>query len=265
MSAPRSPTASVIAALLKAVGFYVTGYVFTSEMIALNLHVGSRIPWWLFTAIAFLGLWAGSVGRWWSGYNLFTLPKPASSSLRFIAFASIFCLASELCSASFLSFPLGTLKIAGATPQIAVTYAVSAPLLAAILEEISFRGILQGNLRSVLGTSAAAWITGILFVIAHGFRPAFVAQLGVITSVALVAGSSAAVTKTVSPGIWIHCCVNVCLAAIPLMGFYVTAAQLSNEVGLFFAFVAVISAFGVYRSLQKLGKGLPAPIVSRTS
>jgi membrane protease YdiL (CAAX protease family) len=50
------------------------------------------------------------------------------------------------------------------------TYAIVAPLLAAMSEEITFRDILQGNLELTVGPSVAAWIAGILFVMAHGIR-----------------------------------------------------------------------------------------------
>jgi membrane protease YdiL (CAAX protease family) len=142
----------------------------------------------------------------------------------------------------------------GTTGILAIFYALVAPVLVAILEEVSFRGILQGRLEAAIGAGAAGLIAGTIFVASHGWKPGFFSQIGFYISLALVTGLSAARTISLLPALAIHIIANLFSAIVPLVNGPLNLARMPRGVIPWVAIAGTIAAIGAGWNLNGFEK-----------
>ena len=250
--APKRSTA-ILAALAKTAVFYGAFSLVAAELFAVNLRALAHVPWSMVVAAALLASWMSTVGRHWSRYRLLATPEPSTHLAGYVILSVLACLAIVLIQGALFGMRVESLRLSSdASPLLTITYALLVPLLGAILEEVTFRGILQGNLERTFGAMAAAWTGGITFVALHGWNPAFVPQLGLYVAVAFATGAAATRTKSLLPGMLIHLLINLCLALVPIVGGPLPLGEFPKGSLIAATLVGIVAVVGARWSLRRL-------------
>ncbi len=139
---------------------------------------------------------------------------------------------------------------ADVSPQFALTYAIFMSVLAAILAEATFRGVVQSRMQTVLPIWPTVFIIGVVNVLAHRWGPELLMNwLGLFVTLAgwtylrWLAGS-------LWPPLVLHAVANLCVAvALWVRGPFVHA-ELENGTVIIIAAVGLV-ALGIAIALSR--------------
>jgi membrane protease YdiL (CAAX protease family) len=111
---------------------------------------------------------------------------------------------------------------AQADPRLFVVAAITSVLFVAPGEELLFRGVIQGRLRTVFGPVAAIVLGGLVFAVPHLIAayagPGAIYSIGVVFGIALALGALYEYTETLFVPIVAHGLYNVTILAIVAIG-----------------------------------------------
>lgn len=245
----------VLKAVVGSAVYYTAVSIVSTELVLLNTRFAPTVPWSILTVG--LVLWFGfSVVK--KRLNCNSLRKRSSSTstpITFVLAATICCLSVAIIQGRVSEALLAPFSIGIATDsRLALAYAISMPVYAAITEEVAFRGILQGHLASQFGSMPSAVTSALLFVIAHAWKPTFASQFGLYFAMAVATASITARSGYLLPATAIHALTNLVLALMPLVAGSTVLLQFSPEslVGvLVVAVVAMLTAISAYLGLKK--------------
>ena len=145
----------------------------------------------------------------WSAWPLFRIPGNPASVWSLVGLAVLICAAAFVISAHFLdlsAYPFPDVSIGNNYPVLGVS--VEIPLIAAVVEEVSFRGVLQGGLERVLGARWAIAVTTMCFVLGHAGTEYFTREIPLYIAVSALCGILASRTRSLLPAIVPHFTVN---------------------------------------------------------
>ena len=236
-------------------------YIISAEFIALNTIFFKKIPWSIVLSIALACVLIAAVAHNWCRYRILGTPGAAWAVAAYVASATLACISVGVIGGALFSMRVVPLSLPNTPgPLLAVAHAFFFPLLGAAIEEVGFRGILQGNLEASLGARAGFLIAATLFVAVHAIGPAFLPQAGLYMAVAVATGAVAARTQSVAPAMGIHLTSNAIFAAAPLAFGPINLGEVPQQFLLPLGICAAFAALIAWWSLSKLGvSNAPAP------
>jgi membrane protease YdiL (CAAX protease family) len=211
----------IVQSALTGMAMASLGVIPWSLLASLNLHYGKEVPWAILPAAAFLWIyWRFSRGAWWPRTGAERLRRLSRTGLpheeawgvlipgvigllAILLFQGFFARLMHLPQQSTKEFEgLSSLTIAGLV--------IMSALVAGIVEEISFRGFMQGPIERRHGPVIAILITGIVFGLAHYTHEEMtLALMPFYMLVAINYGVMAWLTNSVVPGIILHAGGNI--------------------------------------------------------
>lgn len=235
--------------------FFVVAKALIELPVHLNTNLGPNIPWSIPAAAALLAAWTAWLAPKW-------IPREISIVTSIGGWVAALILLSVLASLAVLIFwgALFSLVAGGqsagpkASPMLGIAWALAFPILGAFYEEITFRGILQGNLERLLGRTGSFVVVACIFVGMHGWNPGFVAQFGFYVAIAVTTGLAVQFTRSITPAIAIHAIANGALAALILSRGSLNFGQLALRHLLLAATLSVASAVGIYLTVARLDR-----------
>jgi membrane protease YdiL (CAAX protease family) len=180
--------------------------------LTLNLHILPSVPWSLPALILLLLLWNKHLGRRWSAFDINRAIRSVNVLL-YIVLSTVLCFAILVVNNAYVPVRLVAPRPPeGASYPLVVSVSILWPVIAAVVEEVGFRGILQGNLERVAKPYVAVSGVAFVFCALHVFNAGFLAQLGMYAVVALTCGMIASATRSVTPAMAIHALSNLSLS-----------------------------------------------------
>jgi membrane protease YdiL (CAAX protease family) len=155
-------------------GLFFFGVVMGASMglVMLNVNVSPQVTWFPLPVIVVL---AGSI--WWAQRRWdIGLAHPAGvpwARVYVIGIAlTVLGMTVAIVQGKFTGMVRATeLLEADVSPQFALTYAIFMSVLAAILAEATFRGVIQSRMQTALGIWPTVFIIGVVNVLAHRWGP----------------------------------------------------------------------------------------------
>jgi membrane protease YdiL (CAAX protease family) len=195
---------------------YVLVYLVVSELV----YLASRgtISWSVFVLLSVIAmiLLVVVAKRIGCSYAIAQSSKSTSKILLYVVSASAACVLVAWLQSVGTGIGIGPLAIRiHGESRVILAYAVTAPLLAAVLEEVTFRGILQSQLDVIVGRCASTCIVVALFLGAHLWTGPVIVRVPFLLFVAVFTGAIAAKSRSLMPGICVHLLVNGTLAIGP--------------------------------------------------
>lgn len=208
---------TVIAAIAMALAIAAVGLLPWLFSIRLNLRLHPELPWAAMTtlcALAIMGVWLNGAGwpRRTSAFRRFHLriwrPDPGAwSGAGLVSILGISCAIAGL-------YVLWILTGAGRAPadlsiypttSLRFTVLIMTPLVAAVVEEVAFRGYMQSHLERI-GPTFAILVTSVAFALAHithGLEYLLVVAPGFFFA-SVVYGYLALKSGSILPGMALH-------------------------------------------------------------
>lgn len=202
-----------------AAAYYVSISLLFQITLAINVRVAPESPWPIALAVVI-----GASSLVWPGRSLsrWAIIPPHRGDfgwiLTFLFFGILLCCATLISQGSFFRWtaraPLFPSKVG---PALAVTTALGSGLFAALTEELTFRGILQGRLSDVVSRWTSIGASTAPFLLLHIQNDAFWAQSGFYLCLSVSAGYLASITQSLGPAIALHTVVNILLTGVVLI------------------------------------------------
>jgi membrane protease YdiL (CAAX protease family) len=105
----------------------------------------------------------------------------------------------------------------GVSRPIALALAVGSPVVAAVIEEIAFRGILQSRLTAILGARVAIIVTTVFFVASHFINPGQIQQICPYVAFSFASCFLASISKSIAPSMFLHLAINSTVVVLGLL------------------------------------------------
>ena len=241
-------------AVLRGLIYFAVIALAAQIAVDLNYRWAPHAPVAYVIGIPVLVLWSATLGRRWSGYRLVEISAQRDAVGIYVALAIALCLAGFVIAGKYTHLVSG---FPPAPENSGAGWRVSSALFtggfAAIAEEVTFRGILQGNFARVFDPRIALALATSAFCALHAFRTGFAAQLPFYVVLGLSTALIAQITQSVAPGIAIHIVTNLMLAVLTLIWGPIEWARLPN-IGVWVAVaiggVALAGMVVVLRRLQ---------------
>lgn len=203
-------------ALARAVILYLAWVVFWQALLAVNSSLVPAVPWFVLPAI--IGWWFGSnlaLKRQWHAEHVSADPRV----IGVFSVATVSLIVSTLIlQAAMMNLPpFGPLPApAMSSALFAATFSIVGPVLAGMVEEISFRGILLPAFLQRTNVATAIAATTALFIAWHLLSPLFGYQYIGYSVAGIALGYLAVTSGSLAACVAVHACVNL------IMNAYVT-------------------------------------------
>lgn len=207
----------IVRAILSGMVMAALGVVPWSLLASLNLRYANEVPWAIIPTALYLRLyWRFASGALLSNANASQLPRlsrtglPRNDAWGEALMAGILGLFAILLfqglSARLMHLPQqSTAEFEGIPTLTVIGLAMASALVAGTVEEISFRGFMQGPIERRHGPVVAILITGMVFGLSHfTHKEMTLALMPFYMLVALNYGVIAWLTNSVRPGIVLH-------------------------------------------------------------
>jgi membrane protease YdiL (CAAX protease family) len=212
VSKPQRVAVAVFEAGILYFGFYFA----LVEFLALNLDLNPSLPWWVIADLV-LAATMFPLARRLGCYPMLPNPPAYSGWAVTVGCGVISIVAAELAYASLFPMRIGLLSMPQAGLPLNISYALLMPLFGAFLEEICFRGILQGQLSTAVRPGIALVAAMLCFLLAHA-PTGQVNQIVLYVGVSLACGIFTWRSCSLAPAIATHIMVNASFVALPIMG-----------------------------------------------
>jgi uncharacterized protein len=212
----------ILQAVIMGVGMAALGVIPWSLFASLNLRYGKEVPWAILPAAAFLWLyWRFARGSWWPRAGAARLRRlsrtafPSEEAWGGVLMAGVIGLLAILLfqglMARLVHLPQqSTKEFEGLSILTIAGLVIMSALVAGIVEEISFRGFMQGPIERRHGPVVAIVVTGIVFGLMHYTHAEMtLALMPFYMLVAVNYGVMAWLTNSVVPGIILHAGGNI--------------------------------------------------------
>ena len=247
------------ATILSAAAFYLLLTLLFSELVVLNASIASNVPWSMVAVCLILWISTATVAKRWCAVPLVSHPGGWLPIVVFIASASICCIAVAVVQGWIFRVEVTALGIGvEAGPALSLTYSAVIPPVAAVVEEVSFRGILQSRLQFRYGWLIGAVVSILTFVLAHSWKPSLASQLGLYIAIGIATTAIVARCGFLLPAVLSHGLGNMVLAIIPIVGGPVHLFALPVEIAMSILIIGVLAFLGacvalVYVRVPKAG------------
>jgi membrane protease YdiL (CAAX protease family) len=254
LNTSRRKLISCFGALLTACAYYFALQIIYHTFLGLNEAIVPSTPWFAGASVLVIFVSAVYPGRIWSAWPIFRAGIASSHTFVMVALAMAVCLSTLAISGHYFGI-IATHWPApsGATGSLTIAAPIVYPLYAAVIEEIAFRGILQGQLTAHLGKRAAITTSTIIFVLVHANNAGFGSQIVFFATLSIMCGTLAASTSSVLPAIALHVIVNGILSAMTLIRGPIDTRTISLP----WITIILVAAVCLYVRLGKLhGNGI---------
>jgi membrane protease YdiL (CAAX protease family) len=198
-------------------------------------------------------VWTATLGRRWSGYSLLKVAARPDIVVAYSGSAVLLCLGVFVVAGRFSHLVSGFSPAPeGTGPNWQIAAALFTGAFAAIVEEVAFRGILQGNLAKAFDPRIALTVSTAAFCAMHAWRGGFAAQLPFYAALGLSTALIAHVAQSAAPGISIHLAANTLLAVAALVWGPVEWARLSSAIVWVAFVVAGLAVTGMIVTFKRL-------------
>ncbi len=179
-------------------------------ILAVNIRLSPNVPWYpLAAGLLILTLWAFLRRRWMPRGLLPRTPVTVPLAVC-IGSGVVACVALNFLLTIFsptLISAAGSANISGT--GLAVSYTIVAPLFAAVVEEIFFRGVIQPAAENHMGAVGGVFFTSLLFVLIHLGNTLFLTQWPFYFFCSVFFGFLAWRTESLGYAIAAHVAVNL--------------------------------------------------------
>lgn len=239
--------------ILRATIYFVTIALAAQIATDLNYRWVPHVPIGFAAALLAVGIWTATLGRRWSGYSLLRVSSSRSIVTGYSTMAVLLCLSVFIVAGRFSGLVSGfPPPPEGTGPGWQVSAALFTGAFAGIVEEVAFRGILQGNLARSFDPRVALTIAAAAFCALHAWRIGFAAQLPFYAALGLSTGLIAHVARSAAPAISIHLVTNTLLVVTTLACGPIEWAQVSGEVAWVAFAVGTLCVAGMVVMLKRL-------------
>lgn len=239
--------------ILRGAIYYVTIALVVQIAVALNYRWLPHAPVAFLLGLPAILVWTATLGRRWSGYSLLKVSARPDIIAAYSGLAVLLCLGVFIVAGRFSNVVSGFPPApVGTGPGWQMAAALFAGAFAGIVEEVAFRGILQGNLARAFDPRVALAVATAAFCAMHAWRAGFAAQLPFYAALGLSTALIAHVAQSAAPGISIHLAANTLLAVAALVWGPVEWARLSSAAVWVALVVAALAVAGMIVTLKRL-------------
>jgi membrane protease YdiL (CAAX protease family) len=228
--------------------------------LAVNKIIYPSAPWFIAPLILILVASAFWPVTQWSEWPIASANNRLSVAVLRVFLGGLVCFGVVVLMSGYLLGLVGTLwpAPADATESLVVAVPLFLPLFGAWIEEIAFRGMLQGKLERQFGTPIAIAVTSVVFVLAHAGNLGFERQIPFYLVLSVICGILASRSQSLGPAIGVHVFIDALMALATLPGIPLHFRGLSGTSISVVVFVTALSTFGLFFSLKRGGRGVSA-------
>jgi membrane protease YdiL (CAAX protease family) len=233
--------------------YYVTIALAAQIAVDLNYRWAPHAPIAFLLGLLAVVVWTATLGRRWSGYSLLKVSARRDIVAAYSTLAVLLCLGVFVVAGRFSHLVSGFPPAPeGTRPGWQVSAALFTGAFAGIVEEVAFRGILQGNLARAFDPRVAVAVATAAFCALHAWRSGFAAQLAFYAALGLSTGLIAHIARSAAPGMSIHLATNTLLAVAALVWGPLEWARMSSAAAWVGFVVIGLSVAGMVVMLRRL-------------
>jgi membrane protease YdiL (CAAX protease family) len=221
--------------------------------LAANKVIFPSQPWFVAALVMLLVVSIFWPVTQWSEWPIVSAKNRLARAVLQVFLASLVCLGVIVLVSGYLLGLVATSWPAppDATESLVVAVPLFLPLFGAWIEEIAFRGMLQGKLERHFGSSIAIAVTTVVFVLAHSGNVGFARQIPFYLVLSGICGILASRSKSVGPAIGVHVFINGLMALATLPGIPLNFRGLSGTSISVVVIMTTLAAFGLFFSLKR--------------
>jgi membrane protease YdiL (CAAX protease family) len=240
-------------AMLRAVLYLVAMRVAYGVILGINEAIFPSEPWFIAVLVMLLILtsfWPVPQSSEWPMVS--ATNRLVRTALR-VFLAGLVCFGVTVLVSGYL---LGVVATSwpvpgGATESLVDWVPLILPLYGAWIEEVAFRGMMQGKLERRFGVVLAITVTTVFFVSAHVGNIGFSRLIPVYVVLSVLCGILASRSKSIGPAIGLHVLINGLMALLTLPGLPLHFHGMSGTNFSVLFLITLLAALGLYYSLNK--------------